>query len=176
MTQFQKVTSKARLACTAGLFVMCVPVLVLAQSSEDLSRCGSIEDDAKRVACYDEISGRQSTAKDVTMEAAPSSSAPAAAESEEYAPLTADVGAESLDTKDEVDKDEPVRGHITSCRKDSLNDYFFYFDNGQVWKEKSDARLHYKDCDFSVTISRDFFGYKMQIDGEKGRIRISRVR
>ncbi len=173
MTQFQKVTSKARLSCTASLFVMCAPVLVLAQSSEDLSRCGSIEDDAKRVACYDEISGRQSTAKDVTMEAAPSSSAPAAAESEEYAPLTADVGAESLDG---ADKDKPVRGHVTSCRKDSLNDYFFYFDNGQVWKEKSDARLHYKECDFSVTISRDFFGYKMQIDGEKGRIRISRVK
>jgi len=173
MTQFQKVTSKARLSCTASLFVMCAPVLVLAQSSEDLSRCGSIEDDAKRVACYDEISGRQSTAKDVTMEAAPSSSAPAAAESEEYAPLTADVGAEGLDG---ADKDKPVRGHVTSCRKDSFNDYFFYFDNGQVWKQKSDGRLYYKECDFSVTISRDFFGYKMQIDGEKGRIRISRVR
>ena len=176
MTQFQKVTSRARLSCTASLFVMCAPVLVLAQSSEDLSRCGSIEDDAKRVACYDEIAGRQSTVKDVTTEAVPASSEPAAAESKEYAPLTADVGAESLDKKDEVDKDEPVRGHITSCRKDSLNDYFFYFDNGQVWKEKSDARLHYKECDFSVTISRDFFGYKMQIDGEKGRIRISRVK
>ena len=134
MTQFQKVTSKARLSCTASLFVMCAPVLVLAQSSEDLSRCGSIEDDAKRVACYDEISGRQSTAKDVTMEAAPSSSAPAAAESEEYAPLTADVGAESLDG---ADKDKPVRGHVTSCRKDSFNDYFFYFDNGQVWKQRN---------------------------------------
>jgi len=176
MMQFQKVTKKAKRLYTASLLVVWAPVLVLAQSSDDLSRCGSIDDDAKRVACYDEIAGRQSTVQDVATEAAPASSAPVAAESEEYAPLTADVGAERLDKKDRVDKDKPVRGHITSCRRGNFDDYFFYFDNGQVWKQKSDGRLYYEVCDFSVTISRDFFGYKMQIDGEKGRVRITRVR
>lgn len=176
MTQFKKVTSKAKNSCAVSMFVMCAPALALAQSSADLGRCSEIEDDAKRVACYDEIAGRQSTVQEVNAEEAVVSSAPEAATSEEYAPLTADVGTEGLDKKDRADDDKPVRGRITSCQKNSLGDYLFYFDNGQVWKQKSDKRLHYKECDFSVTISHDFFGYKMQVDGEKGRIRISRLK
>jgi hypothetical protein len=176
MTQFKKVTTKAKHSCAVSMFVMCAPALALAQSSADLGGCSTIEDDAKRVACYDEIAGGESTVQEVTTEDAVAISGQEAAESEELAPLTDDVGAEGLNKKETEDDDKPVRGRITSCRKDSFGDYFFSFDNGQVWKEKSDNRLYFKECDFSVTISRDFFGYKMQIDGEKGRIRIARVK
>jgi len=47
---------------------------------------------------------------------------------------------------------------------------------GQVWKQKNEPRQRYKECDFSVTITKDVFGYKMQIDGEGKQIRIGRIR
>ncbi len=176
MTQFEKVTTKAKQFCAVSMFVMCAPALVLAQSSEDLNRCSEIEDDAKRVACYDEVAGRQSTVQEVNTEKEVALSAPEETVGEELVPLNDDVGAEMLSNKDKVDDDKPVRGRITSCQKNSLGDYFFFFDNGQVWKQKSDTRLRYKECDFDVTISRDFFGYKMQIEGEGKKIRIGRIR
>ena len=68
-----------------------------------------------------------------------------------------------------------VRARVTRCEKDARKKYYFVFDNGQVWKQVSDKRLRYRECEFDVTITRDFFGYKMQVDGEKGRIRIDRI-
>lgn len=69
-----------------------------------------------------------------------------------------------------------VRAKVTRCDKDARKKYYFVFENGQVWKQTSDKRLHYRACEFEVTITKDFFGYKMQPDGEKGRIRIARVK
>ena len=92
-------------------------------------------------------------------------------------PLTQDVGEEQLDRKSRP-KSEPtiVQGRVTGCQKDASNRWYFVFDNGQVWKQRSDDRLSFRECDFWVTITKDFFGYKMQIDGEKKRIRIGRIR
>jgi len=58
----------------------------------------------------------------------------------------------------------------------SKKKYAFYLEGGQVWKQVGDKRLYFKDCDFNVTISKDFFGYKMQREGEKSRFRVSRLR
>lgn len=86
------------------------------------------------------------------------------------------LGAEQLG-RQEREKDEvEVQVRVVRCRKDDFDQYLFYLENGQVWKQKSDRRLFYDDCDFDVTITKDFFGYKMLPDGEKRRIRISRVR
>lgn len=88
-----------------------------------------------------------------------------------------DLGSETLPrgSRDEAEELE-VRATVSRCEKDYRNKYRFYFDNGQVWKQTSDTRLNFRECNFDVTITKDFFGYKMKVDGDKRKIRISRVK
>ena len=69
-----------------------------------------------------------------------------------------------------------IRATVTKCRQDGNKKYYFYLENGQVWKQSDRKRLKYEDCNFDVTIIKDFFGSKMQQDGEDRRIRITRVK
>jgi hypothetical protein len=87
-----------------------------------------------------------------------------------------DLGSETLPrgSRDEDEKLE-VRATVSRCERDFRKKYRFYFDNGQIWKQTSDKRPYFRACDFDVTITKDFFGYKMKVDGEKRQIRISRV-
>ena len=78
--------------------------------------------------------------------------------------------------EDLVDQLQGFEGRVVECKKDSANKYYFYFDNGQVWKQRANARIPPGKCDFNVTITEDTFGYKMQIEGETKKIRIGRVR
>jgi len=50
-----------------------------------------------------------------------------------------------------------------------------YFDNEQLWKQSGAGRYRFSECDFDVTITKDFFGYKMKIDGGK-TLRVKRER
>ena len=69
-----------------------------------------------------------------------------------------------------------LKATVTRCEKSPDNRYFFYLDNGQVWKQTRTERHRYKDCNFAGTIIRDFFGYKIvREDGERD-IRVKRVR
>jgi len=126
-----------------------------------LAQCVSIDDAEQRLACYDEIAGRASSAGE--REGAP-------------APITEDYGAEQL-SKDDPDRkvEQPVLVKVTSCRRDSRRRFYFYLENGQVWRQNDDDRLRFKECNFNATIVRDGFGYKLQIEGEKRRTRVKRV-
>ncbi|MBT8109076.1 MAG: hypothetical protein KJP17_12610 [Gammaproteobacteria bacterium] len=88
-----------------------------------------------------------------------------------------DLGSETLprSSRDEADK-LAVRATVSRCEKDYRKKYLFHFDNGQIWKQTSDKRLYFKECNFDVTITKDFFGYKMKADDNKRQIRISRVK
>ena len=148
-----------------------LPVVTMADSAVDdgIARCALINDASPRLACYDELAGRKdSTPAAVVLPSTPSP--PAAVPSD-------DLGAEALGRKEKKDDDEaPVQAKVVRCVKDVRKDYNFYMEGGQVWKQVSDKRLFYKECDFNVTITRDYFGYKMQVEGEKSRIRVKRVR
>ena len=162
-----------------GVIVLATPSLLFAQGdvSAGLERCSSIDDATARLACYDELSGRQAP-PDVVPAAvpAPPPESPPAAPAQASAESSIDeLGSESLPGGAREEK-PAVRATVTKCQKDSRKRYFFFFENGQVWKQASDKRLYFKDCNFDVTITKDYFGYKMQRDGEKGRTRISRVR
>lgn len=126
----------------------------------ELSCCTTIDDDTVRLTCYDNLAQSEAS-QQVTG----------------IAPISEDYGAEQLDSNDPNRKaSQPVRAMITSCRKDVNNKYWFYLENGQVWKQKDDDRLRYKECNFGATLVRDGFGYKIQIDGAKRRTRVTRVR
>jgi pyruvate/2-oxoglutarate dehydrogenase complex dihydrolipoamide acyltransferase (E2) component len=90
------------------------------------------------------------------------------------APLDDEIGKESLgrDEKDEL----IVHGTVVRCAKDATKKYLFYFDNGQVWKQKDNTNIRWKECAFDVTITKDFFGYRMTPVGETRRVRIARLK
>lgn len=160
-------------------------------AGEDLEQCRALEDQAARLACYDKVAGRQSEAApaspadpeaDTVAEQALSGSdteKAAAVEAAATPPQSderlATLGEEQLGQKEQSEKLE-LSARVVRCEQDGFRRYFFYFENGQVWKQKSDRRLSYRDCDFNVTITKDFFGYKMLPEGESRRIRISRVK
>ncbi len=134
------------------LTVLSFPALGIAND------CRSIDNDKERLACYDERDAKS-----------------AASAPERVVDIDDTIGRETVD---EAKSEQPaiVRGHVSRCRKTERHRYLFYFDNGQIWQQKDNVRLGWENCDFDVSIVRDFFGYKMQPDGEKRRVRISRVR
>jgi len=139
---------------------------VQAQESSDMARCAELEDADARLACYDEVIGGSSSSPPI-----------AEAAEKEPTPLTEEVGEEQVDSKDKPDQaPEEFTGQVTDCRKQADGRWYFYFANGQVWKESNSGRNRFNDCDFEATITKDGFGYRMQVDGEGKKIRIGRVR
>jgi hypothetical protein len=128
----------------------------------------------------------QAPAAAPTVKEAPAAAAPAATEAPATkpiakevpavtpAPLDDEIGKESLgrENKDEL----MVQGTVVRCTKDATKKYLFYFDNGQVWKQKDNTNFRWKDCAFDVTITKDFFGYRMTPVGETRRVRIARLK
>ena len=155
------------------LVLLAASTCVQAGGLDDRVReCSTIGDDAKRLACFDSL---------VVEKAAAAPEAPAAPRSPvEVAAVPVapeDLGAETLRHKDRAAEEEiNVSATITSCTERADGRYVFYFSNGQVWRQSKDDRVHFRDCNFNVTITKDFFGYKMQQDGEKRRIRIKRLK
>lgn len=88
--------------------------------------------------------------------------------------LPDDLGIEKKEEKKPAEK-QSYRGHVQSCGQMSDNRWYFVFDSGQMWKQSSDGTYRFRECDFDVTITKDFFGYKMKIDGGK-TLRVKRER
>jgi len=149
--------------------------------------CRSIEGDAERLACYDSLNSAPSPQpQSPEMLAAPESqSVPvipaviveATSTPVESAPAVLDdsVGKETIEDRNKEDK-MLVAGHVDSCREDNSGKYRFYFDNGQIWLQKDNKRVPWRECNFDVTVEKDFFGYKMSPKGESKSIRISRIK
>ena len=149
-----------------GTIALTASAEIHAQDSSDAARCAELENADARLACYDEVIGG-SNASRPDPEAA----------GKEPTPLTEEVGQEQLDSKDKPDQEpEAFAGRVTDCRQDADGKWYFYFANDQVWKERNSGRQRFKDCDFEATITKDVFGYKMQVDGEGKKIRIGRIR
>jgi len=144
--------------------------------SAQLEECSAIDNDAARVACYDGL---------VTDQAPEVPDVPAAAQDPEAEVATvpaapASLGAERMPQKDRASevREEPSEylATVTRCDESADGRYIFFFDNEQVWKQSNADGVYFRDCSFDVTIRKDFFGYKMQLVGEKRRIRIKRLR
>ena len=134
---------------------------------DEMQACAVIDDDTDRLRCYDAID----------LPSAPTTPAPAPTTAADV--TVESIGAEQLPAarREQEQPEVNVQARVSRCERDaSRKKYVFYFEGGQVWKQVSDKRLFFRDCDFNVTVTKDVFGYKMQIDGEKSKIRISRLR
>ena len=89
------------------------------------------------------------------------------------ATLTDDIGRETV--KDQPREVVSVRGRVTRCIEGRSGKYVFYFDNGQVWRQRGSANVNWKTCDFGVTIQKDVFGYYLTRDDSSRKVRIERV-
>mgnify|MGYP001822653797 CR=1 FL=1 len=179
-----------------------VVATLLATDAKAEQDCPSIEDDSARLACYDGLAlppkpveppppakpvEAPAPTKTAEPEKVPQAAPPAAVPAEEKAPAIAapaaaeapaplgdEIGKESLGREE---KDELiVHGTVVRCAKDATKKYLFYFDNGQVWKQKDNTNIRWKECAFDVTITKDLFGYRMTPVGETRRVRIARLK
>lgn len=130
-------------------------------ASAALDNCRGVVDASARLSCYDAISVVPLPSPAVATEAAQK-----------------ELGAEQLPrTVEQIEKDKVgVKAFVTRCTRAVDKKYILYLENGQVWKQKSDKRLFFKECRFEVEISKDFFGYKMSKIGEASRFRVSRIK
>lgn len=162
---------------TACIAIVGVVATLLASDAIAQQDCGSIEDDASRLACYDSQALPPKPVEAPPPEDSPPSKpveAPVPMEATQPAPLDEEIGKEALGR--EEDEELVVHGTVVRCVEDATSKYLFYFDNGQIWKQKDNTTIRWKECAFDVTITKDFFGYKMIPVGEKRKVRIGRVK
>ena len=159
-----------------AIFILLITVITsasMAQSAdpvEELKACARMTDRETRFACFDklgervlqeELADRKPTREKVAQPEAVTATAT------NVQPLPGDWG-----------KPGSIQygGLITSCKKGHYGNWYFIFDNGQVWKDVNKRNLRFKECNFNATITKDAFGYKMQIDGVEKTIRVRRNR
>jgi hypothetical protein len=183
MLNSKKVLVGAPGMLVVGMYMLALPVTTLASNSltDRLRACAAISEASARLACYDGLADRQQ-APVPAMSAVPVAAAPVAtAVPAEVSPAAAlppdEMGSGSVRSKDRTKaEDAPVTARVIRCARDASKDYVFYLEGGQVWKQTSGKKLSFETCDFTIAISKDVFGYKMQMDGDSRKIRISRIR
>lgn len=164
------------------LLILLAPASLAAEldPATELAACARIVDDSERVTCYEELGNRVLANQTDTSQAdAAAIGTAAVAEmpepTTEAAGLPDDLGGSKFEEA-AAGEGPPSQGRVIRCEEGSDNRWFFYFEGGQVWKQNDDRRRRFKDCDFIATIAKDMFGYKMQIDGVDGKIRVNRKR
>lgn len=137
---------------------------------EALKACARTENTDERVACYEEL-GKQVLGDEPDVVGIPEV---AAASMPEAQAVSVEAPAETGAASSEDSENKPIRGHVRSCQEASDKRWFFILDSGEVWKQSGGRTRRFKDCDFDVTIRKDLFGYKMEIDGDDKTVRVRR--
>lgn len=162
--------------------------------NRDFEACSRIAEEAARLACYDAVFNAQSEREQAAVVPVPPPSAekpsslqgdedgkvsPSATahdrRAEEHAPLNEEVGLSQVE-RGSGTKQKSFRAEVTGCSLVASGKYYFYLDNGQVWRQTDGGRQKFEDCAFSATIERDMFGFKMSPDTEARPVRIRRVK
>jgi hypothetical protein len=168
-----------------SILIVCLSFAAIsnAESSDpvdEMKTCAKTANPDERIACYEALGKRmlEADAATTTMKAQPVQTAPIAADAAVAAQastpeLKDDLGGERF-AKETDPAEAQNQGLITSCRYGRDDRWYFYFDNGQVWRQSNFGRLSVDECNFIATINKGLFGYKMKIDGRDGKIRVSR--
>ena len=151
------------------LIMMSAPsgVAQSADPIEELKACARMAGRDARLACFDNLGERvlREESADIkpTREEVTQSEGASTATETNAQPLLDDLGLSKIG-EDQESMSIKYSGTLTSCKKGHYGDWYFIFDNGQVWKDVGNSRLQFKECNYNVTITEDFFGYKMKID------------
>ncbi len=167
-----------------GSVLSVLPALAVAQSDETAERlkiCALISDDTARIDCYEAL-GQEALAVENDAEAVspeiPSeptntgATAGVAVAAESAVPGTAPT---NVPVKGDRPSEE-YRIVVSSCRISNAGETHFNLANGEVWKRTGGRAVRESACSFSATLRKDFFGYKMVMDEDKGSVRVKRVK
>jgi len=137
---------------------------------EELKVCAKVTDQDARLACFDKLG--ESVLRDEPANKRPTQEEKAQPEA------GTEAGVIVMPLPDELGglKNVQYVGLITSCKKGVYGDWFFIFENEQVWKDVNNRNLRFKECHFKATITNYAFGYKMRIEGSDRTIRVKRIR
>ena len=174
---------KFMLFLTLGLACISAGNAQSAELVDELKTCAKVTDRNARFACYENL-GKRALENET---AAERSSAEIIAQPEAAAvpvaigtttntvALPDDLGSASIDDPSQS-TEKQNRSLLTSCKKGADQQWYFYFENGQVWKQIDSHRLSFRECNFIATITKDGFGYKMQIESVNKKFRVTRKR
>ncbi|MFT6033922.1 MAG: hypothetical protein ACI854_002463 [Arenicella sp.] len=155
--------------CVVGLLLSHQSVSVASEDVlvEKIGQCSSTINDRARLKCFDAIAISVIKKQEAVKTEVVISSQPG---------LPENLGGVKFDDNPVVK--EGSQGLVTSCKKSADRKWFFNFENGQVWKQVNadNRRYNYKGCNFNVIISKDGFGYVMQIEEQARKIRIKRYK
>jgi len=128
-------------------------------ATPEIERCRAIVNDTERLSCYDNIG----------------SSAPSAnseePEDREKTEIAEDFGLPDTDKESRI-----YSVAMDRCGMAPNRFFYFYFENGQVWKYVGNKKLRYKSCPTSADINEDRYGYKLRLQGETRWHRIQRMK
>ncbi len=133
-----------------------------AELVRELRNCAHIEARDDRLACLDRLSNEVLREDDIVGQA------------DKIAAAEKKPSAKSANDSESGKK--AIAGVLMSCEKNAEGKYLFYLENGQIWKQVSQQKERYHDCDWSITIHRDLFGYHMKRSDDDRSIRVRRLR
>jgi hypothetical protein len=151
-------------ACAAASLAMAVTVTAVADDdlATRLATCQAVTVENDRLACYDEL------AASIESNAGP-----------EAAPLILSDDIAKGEIKSTKVEQPEYAAVVTRCEEAKQERrLYFFMENGQVWKQSNTGRprLKDKDCQFEVTITKDSFGWIMNIPSEGRKVRVKRIR
>jgi len=173
----KRMFSRAGFGATLLVFAMPITAQHDDGPMRELEQCRELDGDDQRLSCYDRIGETPSVvaATTVKTETSPVVDTTAAIDVQEqesqYAELTDDIGLPK--TADDM---SIVQATISNCGQASNRMFYFYFENGQIWKYIGRKKLKIRDCDREAKIIEDGFGFALQMEGESGSLRIKRVK
>jgi hypothetical protein len=160
----KRVSLRAGFGATLLVFAMPIAAQHAEDLMQELEQCRALDDDDKRLVCYDRIGEVPSVVETTTAE-------DVREQDSQYGDLTDDIGLPK-----QADGEKTILATISSCGLASNRIFYFYFENGQIWKYVGNKRLKYRDCNREAKIIVDRFGFALQLEGETRSLRIMRVK
>lgn len=66
---------------------------------------------------------------------------------------------------------------VNKCTRNKADKkYRFFLEGGQVWRQLSDRRMFFKDCEFLAYITKDLLGHKLKVEDTGKEFRVARVK
>ncbi len=181
------------LVYSAAILVMSNTGAQSATVESQLLSCASGATDAIRLVCYDGLaeSIRASAAmkdggKSISESGVASSLEPADSERPLVDPSTGvplsreseQPVARKTETFDTgVAPKQSIRVMIEKTKRNARGDWYFYFDNGEVWKQIDTRNRRIPPLPIAATLSRGIFSsHKLHIDGQQWSMKLRRVK
>lgn len=131
---------------------------------DQIDQCSLIKKNKKRLNCFDQLSTKASATTDKSIAPKETSS--------QTEQLPDNLGGADFSKGKEP---KSYAGKVVSCKAAHDRKWFYFFENGQVWKQVDRRRIRHKTCEFEVAIKKDGLGYVMYYDQNR-KVRIKRKR